>query len=192
MSSHRRVSRSEDGVVDAVLGLVVDWTSRKPAPQLPRRLDALFRELAKPLPSRHPDEIEDLIWALWIAHPEPEAEHRMGLALEAIAAGEHEIARPLLDRLVQEHPDWAEAWNKRATLAFMEHRDEESLADIGRTLSLEPRHFGALNGFGQICLRNGRLAEARAAFQVALAVNPHMHGVREFLDEIRPELMRLH
>jgi Flp pilus assembly protein TadD len=91
-----------------------------------------------------------------------------------------------------EHPTWPEAWNKRATLAFIEKRDAECLADIARVLELEPRHFGAVSGFGQICLRRGHLNEARAAFQVALAINPHLQGLREIITDLSPEALMLH
>jgi hypothetical protein len=60
------------------------------------------------------------------------------------------------------------------------------------TLLLEPRHFGAVAGFGQICLRNGHLNEARAAFQVALSINPHLRGLRELIAELDPQTLMLH
>ena len=83
--------------------------------------------------------------------------------------------------------DWAEAWNKRATLYFLQDRDEESVADIEATLKLEPRHFGALGGFGQICLRQDEPVSARIAFEKALLVNPHLDGVREIVHELGAE-----
>jgi hypothetical protein len=109
-----------------------------------------------------------------------------------MATGTLQQAHSLLDRLVAQYPGWAEAWNKRATLAYIEARDADSLHDIGRTLELEPRHFGAIAGFGQICLRNGHLNEARAAFQIALSINPHLEGIRELLDDLDPQLLMLH
>jgi tetratricopeptide (TPR) repeat protein len=116
----------------------------------------------------------------------------MGAAVDAMASGELDTARPLLDRLVAQYPGWAEAWNKRATLAFIEKRDADSFADITRALELEPRHFGAVSGFGQICLRHGHLNEARAAFQVALSLNPHLKGLRELISDLSPEVLMLH
>jgi predicted Zn-dependent protease len=178
--------------VDALLQLVLDLPMRKPAPGLPRRLNGLFRELQRRNPDREPDEIVDLIWALWISHEERAAEEIMGAAVEAIASGALDRARPLLDLLVARHPDWPEAWNKRATLAFIENRDQESLADIARTLELEPRHFAAVSGFGQICLRNGHLNEARAAFQVALSLNPYLEGLEELIEDLSPQVLMLH
>jgi Flp pilus assembly protein TadD len=178
--------------LDPVLRLVLDLASRKPAPGLPRRLGGLFRELSASEPKRSVEEIEDLIWALWVSHEDRVAEETMGAAVDAMASGTLQQARPLLDHLVEAYPDWAEVWNKRATLAYIENRDADSLEDIRRTLELEPRHFGAISGFGQICLRNGHLNEARAAFQIALGVNPHLEGIRELLDDLDPQLLMLH
>lgn len=178
--------------IDRVLGLLADLPTRPTVPSAPRRLEALFRDLAAPLPPASADAIEELIWAVWISHPQRDAENDMAAALEAIAAGALDLAKPILDRLVTAHPDWAEAWNKRATLAFIERRDEDALGDIGETLRREPRHFGAIAGFAQICLRHGRLGEARAAFRLALAINPHLVGVQDVVDELASLGQTLH
>jgi Flp pilus assembly protein TadD len=185
-------STPAEAEIGPALRLVLGLAQCRPAANLPRRLNRLFRELQAPEPERPATEIEDLIWALWISHEDREAEEMMGVALDAMASRDLDQARALLDGLVRRHPDWAEAWNKRATLAFIEHRDVESLADICRTLELEPRHFGAVSGFGQICLRQGHLNEARAAFQIALSLNPHLEDLREVLDDLGPRLRMLH
>jgi predicted Zn-dependent protease len=184
MKLARRRPAPSENCIDGVLGVVLSLDKRAPALNAPRRLDALFRELAKGAPSRAPEDIEDLIWSVWISHPDPDAEGTMVAAVEAMAAGALDLAKPLLDRLTEEFPDWAEAWNKRATLAFIEKNDEEALAFIERTLALEPRHFGAVAGYAQICLRHGRMREARAAFQIALGINPHLDGLREMIQEL--------
>ncbi len=148
------------------------------------RLNALFDDLRRSDPLRQPEETMELIWAIWIDHRDKRASHRMVAAVEAISAGARDLAKPILDSLVDEHPEWAEAWNKRATLAFMEKRDNDSIADIARTLELEPRHFGAILGFAQICLRNGRIQEAKAAFEIAMQLNPHIDGLRSIVDDL--------
>ena len=178
--------------LDPVLQLVLDLPSRRPGPASNWRLTGLFRELARSETGENAEEIETLIWALWVSHDDRAAEEALGVAIEAMAVGDLEAARPVLDRLVREHPDWPEAWNKRATLAYIENRDADSLQDIRRTLELEPRHFGAILGFGQICLRNGHLNEARAAFQVALAVNPHLEDLRGIVRDLGSEVLTLH
>lgn len=178
--------------VDPVFQLILELPARAPAAALPSRLTGLFRELAVQEPARPVEEIEDQIWALWVSHEDRVAEETMAAAVDAISSGELQKAKPLLDHLVRKHPDWAEAWNKRATLAFIENRDGDSLHDIARTLQLEPRHFGAISGFGNICLRNGHLNEARAAFQIALSINPHMEELRDMLEDLSPHNLMLH
>jgi tetratricopeptide (TPR) repeat protein len=170
--------------LDEVFSLVLSARQRRPAPSLPRRLNSLFRELQSKTPPRAADDIEDLIWAIWISHEDVRAAASMHAAMEAMRAGETDLARPILDRLVDTYPDWPEAWNKRAILSVMEERDALGLADIGRTLRLEPRHFGAISGFAQVCVRSNRFREARAAFQMALQVNPHLEGVAEAIAEL--------
>ena len=105
---------------------------------------------------------------------------------------EADAARILLDDLTERYPDWAEAWNRRATLCFIEKRDADCLADIERTLALEPRHFGAISDFGHVCLRHGHLNEARAAFQIALSINPHLEDLGEILEDLAPRNLMLH
>ena len=178
--------------VDPVFQLILEVPGRPPSPALPSRLKGLFKELSETDPTRPVEDIEDQIWTLWSSHEDRVAEETLAAAIEAIASGELHKAKPLLDHLVIKHPDWAEAWNKRATLAYIEKRDADSLLDISQTLRLEPRHFGAISGFGNVCLRNGHLNEARAAFQIALAINPHMEELRDILENLSPHNLMLH
>ncbi len=164
--------------------LILSLPARAPAPSLPRRLDGLFADLAKPAEEHEAHETEDLIWALWIDHPEKASADRMDQAIRAMVTDKSALAEDILTALIDAHPDWAEAWNKRATLYYQLNRDDESVADIERALELEPRHFGALAGFGQIALRQGELDAAVIAFEAAVAVNPHLIQVRMLLDQL--------
>lgn len=150
------------------------------------RLGELFRSLQADPPGPAVHAIEDDIWAIWITHDDPHLESRMQLAISAIAQRRFDDAESLLDGLVAAAPDWAETWNKRATLYYLTRRDAESVTDIRRTLELEPRHFGAICGFGQICLRHGEMAAAAEAFAAALAINPHLDSVRAVLAQLAP------
>lgn len=188
MSGTRYISALRKPAIDEVLELILDRGAQPHGSSTPkpvrRRLTRLLAELALPRPARPSEEIEDLIWALWISHPDPVAEDAMADAVNALASGDFDAARPRLDSLVERYPDWAEAWNKCSTLAYMEDRDADSVAGIMETLKREPRHFGAIAGFGMICARHGHLSEARAAFAVALSLNPHLHGIRTRLAEM--------
>ena len=176
-----QMQKIQDRVLDGVFEAVVSAPVRKPSSSLPRRLTPLFRELAQVPPKRNPDEVTEIIWALWISHGDVNAANTMVAAIEAMAAGAADLARPILDRLVEENPHWAEAWNKRAVLAFLEKRDQDSLMDIGRTIELEPRHFGAILGFAQICMRQNHLAEAKAAIAASKAARSALSlGVSPF------------
>jgi Tfp pilus assembly protein PilF len=174
-------------VFDETLKLILSLAQRKPAPALPRRLDALFERLAHAGGAVEASRIEEAIWAVWMSHTDAVAAERLELATRAIGAGDHAAAERLLDELVAAHPDYAEAWNKRATLYFRMNRDADSVRDIHRTLALEPRHFGAVCGFGQICLRRGNRAGALFAFDAALRINPHLGAVRTAREELAAE-----
>ena len=172
------------GPLDRALGLILRLHEMRPAPSLPERLDELFEELSHPVTTSLVTSVEGMIWALWCSHSDPVAARRMEQVIAAIAQNRYAVAERILDGLVETHPDWAEAWNKRATLYFLMDRDDESVADIEATLRLEPRHFGALSGFGQICLRHDEPVTARLAFERALAINPHLEGMRAVIDEL--------
>jgi tetratricopeptide (TPR) repeat protein len=175
-----------DIAIDAALAAMLDPATARASGE--RRLARLFADLARTPSRARAGEIETLIWALWTNHADATLDAAMAEASRALAEAQHPQARTLLDGLVAAAPDWAEAWNKRAVLAFVEGRDAESLEDIARTLELEPRHFGAAAGLGQICLRQDRPREALAAFDIALRINPHLDGVARAAASVRKSI----
>jgi len=164
---------------EATLHLVSRLPSRRPAPALPSRLDALFGELAACTGAAEALSVEDEIWRAWMYDGREEAEEALDRAAADIAARRYDIAETRLARLLRERPGWAEAWNKLATLYYLTERDDEAVAAIGRTLALEPRHFGALAALGEILRAQGEAEPARLAFAMALRFNPHLEAVRE-------------
>ena len=86
------------------------------------------------------------------------------------------------------YPDYAEAWNKRATLHYLIGDAEASEADIKKTLELEPRHFGALSGLGLVYLQSGELSKAKKAFENLVAVHPNSPNAKSNLDLINEQL----
>ncbi len=114
----------------------------------------------------------------------------MQRAIEALGSGDVAEAGRVLNALVQEWPAWSEAWNKRATSRFIEGRDADSLDDIGQTLTLEPRHFGAVSGFAQICIRAGELTAALTAFEHVLNIDPNQEGARRAVEVLRRQVPR--
>jgi tetratricopeptide (TPR) repeat protein len=153
-------------------------------------LAALFASLRADRDPAVRDAAEARIWSIWCRHDEARATRAMERAIQALGSGDLTEAGRVLDALVQEWPAWPEAWNKRATLRFIEGRDADSLADIEQTLILEPRHFGAVSGFAQICMRAGNLTAALTAFEHVLNINPRQEGVRRAVEMLRPQASR--
>jgi tetratricopeptide (TPR) repeat protein len=79
--------------------------------------------------------------------------------------------------VIKLRPEYVEAWNRRATIYYLQNDYSRSLADIEQVLSREPRHFGALAGLGMIMQELGDDKRALDAFRKALAVNPHLERV---------------
>ena len=150
-------------------------------------LDRLFARLGKATNKEEAQTVEQAIWKLWMTSDSPTAEILLAQAVKASAAGDNETALKILDGLIDVHPEFMEAWNRRATVYFLTGRYAESLADIDQVLAREPRHFGALSGLGMIKRKLGDLAAARTAFGDALAINPNMDGVKRALEEIDRE-----
>jgi tetratricopeptide (TPR) repeat protein len=159
------------------LKLIAIGPRRGPSPRLHRALDALLRRLAD-LAAPFAGRTEDAVWALWMRYPDRRAVHELERATRAIVAEDHPTAEAILRRLVSLHPGFAEAWHKRATLYYMQGRDEESVHDFHRTLVLEPRHYGAMLAFAELCVANGREDAALFALDAALRVNPHLADAR--------------
>jgi len=171
---------------DTTLRLVLSARDRVPEKRS-SRLDALFQTLAHAPCDLAAGEAEDLIWALWTSHDNAVSEERLDRAIRLIAGRDLPGAQAVLDALLVDEPLYVEAWNKRATAYFLDGDDERSVEDIARTLELEPRHFGAMCGFAQICLRHGRRAEALAVYDVVLALHPRLPEARSAVGRLAQE-----
>lgn len=155
---------------------------KKPAEIRAEQLDILFARLhRKGIAS---DPVEEKIWALWSASDSPTAEVLLAQAQRAMDDGAPAESLSILNRLIGANPDFAEAWNKRATLYYLMKKDDAALKDIDKVLDLEPRHFGALAGKGMILQREKKYSAARDAFEEALAVNPNLEEVQAALKEL--------
>ncbi|MEM6489635.1 MAG: tetratricopeptide repeat protein [Pseudomonadota bacterium] len=145
------------------------------------RLDALFAALAASDGPADARTLATAIWVVWFKAPDDEAQALFNEALVRRRAGDFDGAIAVLDTLTQRWPDYAEGWNQRATLFYLQGRFALSLADVSRVLALEPRHFGALTGRGLILFRQGRRDAANRAILEALRVHPFL-AERALLD----------
>lgn len=151
------------------------------------RIDTLFASLQSETDPDAASEIENAILALWLESGSDTVDLLMQWTLKAMEAKQYPRALDFLDRIILMEPGYIEGWNKRATVYFLIDDYGKSLADIGRVLELEPRHFGALSGLGIIMRSIGDTERAKTAFREALAVDPHLRNVREELDSLEAE-----
>src|SRR5258708_2589785 len=144
-------------------------------------LDFLFGALKAAPDEDSAKHVEARIWAIWMQTPSDTAALLMMRAKAAMDAQQMELALKLLDAVVKLRPDYVEAWNRRATLYYLQNDYGRSLQDIEQVLVREPRHFGALAGLGMIMQDLGDNKRALDAFRKALAINPHIDKVPELV-----------
>lgn len=124
------------------------------------------------------------IWRIWSRSGDAAVDRIFETGVAQMREGELRAAISTFGRVISMKPEFAEAWNKRATVYFLLGEDGLSLRDCDEVIKLNPQHFGVLAGYGQIHLRKGDLAKALDYFERALAVNPNMDGVRDSIEAI--------
>jgi tetratricopeptide (TPR) repeat protein len=144
-------------------------------------LDFLFGALKAAPDEESAKHVEARIWAIWLQTPSDTAALLMVRAKAAMDAQKLDVALKLLDAVVKLRPDYVEAWNRRATVYYLQNDYQHSLEDIEQVLVREPRHFGALAGLGMIMQDLGDDKRALDAFRKALAVNPYLEKVPEIV-----------
>jgi tetratricopeptide (TPR) repeat protein len=121
------------------------------------------------------------VWRAWGRTGDAAVDAQYKLAVEQMTRGDLDEAIATFDVLVRNRPDFAEAWNKRATAYFLRGDFERALKDCDQVFKLNPKHFGALAGASQIHARLGRPEKALELFKRALAVNPNMDDAAEMI-----------
>jgi tetratricopeptide (TPR) repeat protein len=120
---------------------------------------------------------ESALWAVWGRSGDAQIDALYKKGVAHMNAGEADAAITTFTEVIRRKPDFAEGWNKRATVYFFTRRYKESLADCDEVIKRNPGHFGALSGYGQIYAQLEDYDKALEYFEKALAVNPNMQGV---------------
>jgi tetratricopeptide (TPR) repeat protein len=142
-------------------------------------LDFLFGALKVAPDEASAKNIEDRIWALWLASGSDTCNLLMTRVKAAVDAENYDVAVRLLDAIIEIRPKYVEAWNRRATVFFLKRDYGSALSDLTQVLAREPRHFGALAGLGAIMMDIGNDKAALEAYRRALAIDPHLKGVAD-------------
>ena len=135
-------------------------------------LDTLFVELEKAPSLAEAQRVEHNIWAKWHWHKIPRLSQKLRLGTTYLQEKNFKKALYIFNNIIKEAPAFSEAYNKRATAYFLMKKYEKSLIDIKATLTLEPRHFGALSGMGLIFMTRGDFQRALVAFTAVLKIYP--------------------
>jgi tetratricopeptide (TPR) repeat protein len=109
-------------------------------------------------------------------------------ARQAIGVENYADALKILDTTVALQPDWAEGWNARATVRYLDDDYKGSMADIAQTLKRDPKHLGALMGMGMILEAREKREDALKVYERVLEIAPHWHNAQEAADKLKAAL----
>jgi tetratricopeptide (TPR) repeat protein len=149
-----------------------------------RGLDFLFGALKVAPDAESAKQVENRIWAMWLASGSDTANLLMTRVKAAMDAKDMDLAIRLLDAVVEIKPDYVEAWNRRATIFYMKKDYARSMQDIRQVLAREPRHFGAMSGLGMILHEFGEDRRALEVFRRALAIHPHLQKIPDMVKSL--------
>jgi tetratricopeptide (TPR) repeat protein len=127
---------------------------------------------------------EHSVWQVWSRSGDTEADGLLQIGIEQMNRGDGPAAVETFTKVIQRKPDFAEAWNKRATVYFLMGEHEKSLRDCDEVMKRNPVHFGALAGYGQLYLQLDQLERALEYFRRALRVNPNLGAVRQIIPQL--------
>ncbi len=122
---------------------------------------------------------EQGLWLLWSRSGDADIDRVMAAGVGEMQAGRYTEASATFSSVISRKPDFAEGWNKRATVYYLAGDYTRSIADCNEVLKRNPSHFGALSGLGQIHFKLGEYEQALAWFRRALDVNPNLEGVEQ-------------
>ena len=149
-------------------------------------LNQLFEQLKKSDDISIALEIEMKIWSIWSKHPTQEKlTQSLAKGSELMAEGELESAYKIFSTIIDSAPNWAEGWNKRATVLYLMGRYYDSLNDIDEVLKLESRHFGALSGQGLVQIKLGNYEKAIKSYQAVQKIYPSIRAAKVMIPQLK-------
>ena len=140
-----------------------------------KQINELFNQLKNTTNYEESKKIESAIWDLWTTHPIDESlTNLLSDGSFYMSQNNLESAYETFTKTINLDPNWAEAWNKRATVLYLMGRYELSQSDINKVLEIENRHFGALSGQGLVQTALKNYQKAIDSYIEAHKVHPNM------------------
>lgn len=128
------------------------------------------------------------IWRIWSRSGDPAIDDLFARGLQQMQDSAFPAALQTFNTIIARKPDFAEGWNKRATIYFLLGDNQKSLKDCDEVLKRNPNHFGALSGAGQIYLRLGEPEQALKSFRAAFDLNPNLDGIAQMISMLERHL----
>jgi tetratricopeptide (TPR) repeat protein len=161
-------------------------------PPIPQDRDSLLAELythlAQSRDAADAAPVAEAIEGMWLQSGSDTIGVLMARSAKAINDQKNELALEFLDAVVELAPDYAEGWNRRAYVYFLQNNFESAVGDLRRALALEPNHFKALEGLARILRDTGQKKAALQAYKQILKINPYQEGAKEAVDELSVEV----
>jgi len=149
-----------------------------------KKLNKLFNDLLISN-NKTSSEIEQKIWKIWSTHPKDnELTLMLARGSDAVNDSQFNEAIDIFTNVINLDPNWAEAWNKRATVFYMIGEYQKSQNDINKVLELENRHFGALAGQGLVNIKLKNYEKAIKSYEKAMKIYPSMRSPEIMIKEI--------
>ena len=149
-------------------------------------LNLLFEQLKKSNSASVAFEIEMKIWNIWSTHPTQEKlTQSLSKGSDLISKGKLEKAYRIFSAIIDTTPDWAEGWNKRATVLYLMGRYEDSLRDIDEVLKRESRHFGALSGQGLVHIKLKNYEKAIESYEAVQKIYPSISSAKVMIPQLK-------
>ncbi|HEY7542085.1 MAG TPA: tetratricopeptide repeat protein [Methylomirabilota bacterium] len=136
------------------------------------------------------DNAESSMWQVWSRSGDPAVDRLFAQGLEQMQASQSEQAVETFSEIIRRKPEFAEGWNKRATVYYLLGEYQKSLADCDEVMKRNPYHFGALSGYGMIYMQLDQPAIALEYFERALRVNPNLESTRQTIEMLKTLLIQ--
>ena len=149
------------------------------ADQFDPRLTNLFQQLQSSENDTHINKITNEIWDIWHETNDYSIQPDFNRGIESMQRNDLSMSISFFTRVIEKKPEFAEAWNKRATVYFMVGEFDKSMLDIKETLKLEPRHFGAMDGMGLIFMHLQQYDEAIKIYNQMLKIFPNNQSIKD-------------
>ena len=152
------------------------------------RLDSLFIRLKKERSTEQALAIANEIREVFTFSSSPTVDLLMQNSSRAVNDKRYGAALDFLDQVTLIAPDYAEGWNRRATIHYLLGNYPKAMSDSARVLALEPRHIGALAGIAGILQETGHDRQALEAWESYLAYYPADREAQQQMIELTNKL----